>query len=267
MDASPPFEAKTIVPRPAASVLLVRDGPGGVEVFMATRHQRSSFMPGILVFPGGAVDADDVHPALFDQHSTAASDRLARIAGVRELFEEAGFLLARPRGEARLAEAHQVEPMLATTRKGLCDGELAFSGVMDAAGLVPATDHLIPFAHWITPQYRTKRFDARFYIARAPEGQSGAHDDQELIDSRWITPAEAFAETAAGNIRIVFATRSNLALLAKSGTVDEALAAARERRLVTVEPREFDSPEGPALRIPADAGYDVTEVLMRNIGE
>jgi len=267
MDAATPSEAQIVVPRPAATVLLVRDSPGGIEVFMATRHQRSSFMPGILVFPGGAVDADDAHPVLLDPESSTISDRLARIAGVRELFEEAGFLVARPRGEGQLVEARHVEPLLATARQGLCKGELRFSGVMESAGLVPAIDLLVPFAHWITPVHRTKRFDARFYVARAPDGQSGAHDDQEMIDSRWIRPADAFAETAAGKIRIVFATRSNLSLLAKSATVGEALEAARRRRVVTVAPQQFDSPGGPALRIPANAGYDVTEVLMRDIGE
>jgi 8-oxo-dGTP pyrophosphatase MutT (NUDIX family) len=269
MDTSPPPQPAIVVPRPAASVLLLRDGPGGIEVFMATRHAKSSFMPGILVFPGGAVDADDSHPSLHggDAPPSLTADALARIAGVRETFEEAGFLLARPRGGTGLVEAHHVEPLLGEARGPLCRGEVAFSAVMAEAGLAPAIDQLVPFAHWITPRYRTKRFDARFYLARAPEAQSGLHDDHELIDSRWITPADALAETAAGKIRIVFVTRSNLSLLAKSATVDEALEAARRRRLVTVEPQEFDSPDGPALRIPADAGFDVTEVLVRSIGE
>jgi len=246
METSTSLMTDAVIPRPAATVLLLRDGAEGIEVFMATRHQRSSFMPGILVFPGGAVDPDDSHPALLGEGSP---DDASRVAGIREVFEEAGFLLARPKGGTRLVDASQVEPFLATARQSLCKGEAIFSTVMHEAGLVPATDCLIPFAHWVTPKYRSKRFDVRFYVTRAPEGQAGVHDDQEMIDSRWITPARAFDETAAGKIRIVFATRSQLALLAKNGTVDE------------------ESPDGPALRIPAEAGYDVTEVLMRNIGE
>jgi 8-oxo-dGTP pyrophosphatase MutT (NUDIX family) len=264
MDTSTPLMTDAVIPRPAATVLLLRDGPDGIEVFMATRHQRSSFMPGILVFPGGAVDPDDFDPSLLGD---ASPEYAPRVAGIRELFEEAGFLLARPRGEAGLVDARHVEPLLASSRQSLCKGEAVFSAVMRDAGLVPAIDCLVPFARWVTPKFRSKRFDARFYLARAPAEQSGIHDDHEMIDSRWITPARALEETARGKIRVVFVTRSNLALLARSRMVDEALAAARDRQIVTVEPQVFEHPDGPALRIPADAGYDVTEILVRDIGE
>src|SRR5271168_3141147 len=93
------------VPRPAATVLLLRDGPDGIEVFMAARHLGSSFMPGVLVFPGGAVDPDDGEPGLIDAASFGGAlpdDAVSRIAGVREVFEEAAFLLARPKGHGEL---------------------------------------------------------------------------------------------------------------------------------------------------------------------
>ena len=138
---------------------------------------------------------------------------------------------------------------------------------MAEEALFPAIDLLVPYARWITPVIRKKRFDARFYLARAPEGQIGAHDDRELVNSRWITPAEALAAQARGEIKVVFVTRSNLGLLAKSRTVDEALAAARARAIVPVSPQLFDHPDGPALRIPVEAGYDVTEVLLRDVGD
>jgi 8-oxo-dGTP pyrophosphatase MutT (NUDIX family) len=207
-------------PRPAATVLLLRDGPRGIEVFMAGRHLDSSFMPGVLVFPGGAVDPDD-----------------------------------------------SATGMLARHRKRLCAGEATFSAIMAEEGLTPAIDLMAPFARWITPVIRAKRFDARFYLARAPEGQAGLHDERELISSRWITPADALAAAMAREVKIVFVTRSNLSLLAKSRTVDEALAAARARTVVPVQPQLFESPDGPALRIPADAGYDVTEILVRDVGD
>jgi hypothetical protein len=126
---------------------------------------------------------------------------------------------------------------------------------------------MVPFARWITPMIRKKRFDARFFLARAPEGQIGAHDDQELINSRWIGAAEALDAVKRGEVKIVFVTRSNLGLLAKSRTVEEALAAARARPIVPVEPQLFDHADGPALRIPADAGYDITEILVRDVGD
>jgi 8-oxo-dGTP pyrophosphatase MutT (NUDIX family) len=254
------------VPRPAATVLLLRDSPAGIEVFMATRHQGSSFMPGILVFPGGAVDPDDSEPGLA-AGGTPPDDAVSRVAGVREIFEEAAFLLARPNGQADLVGPGRLEQILAKHRGPLCSGERVFSAVMAQEGLSPAIDLLVPFARWITPVIRKKRFDARFYLARAPEGQTGAHDERELINSRWTTVAEALDAHARREIKIVFVTRSNLSLLAKSRTVDEALAAARGKTVIPVQPELFDHPDGPALRIPAEAGYDVNEVLVRDVGD
>lgn len=255
-----------VTPRPAATVLLLRDGPQGIEVFMATRHQGSSFMPGILVFPGGGVDADDSAPELVGT-DPAFEDAVSRIAGVREVFEEAGFLLARPRGQGELLGQARFDPFVERYRAALCNGEAQFSAVMAGEKLTPATDLMIPFARWITPAIRKKRFDARFYLARAPEGQLGGHDDRELVDSRWTTAADALAAHDRREIKLVFVTRSNLRLLAKSRTVDEALAAARARTVVPVQPELFESPDGPALRIRPDAGYDVLEVLLRDVGD
>jgi 8-oxo-dGTP pyrophosphatase MutT (NUDIX family) len=258
------------VPRPAATVLLLRDGPAGIEVFMATRHQGSSFMPGILVFPGGAVDPDDSEPGLVASASTGRTlpdDAVSRVAGVREIFEEAAFLLARPNDQADLVGPDRLERILAKHRGPLCGGERVFSAVMAEEGLSPAIDLMVPFARWITPVIRKKRFDARFYLARAPEGQIGAHDERELINSRWTTVADALEAHARREIKIVFVTRSNLSLLAKSRTVDEALAVARGRTVIPVQPELFDHPDGPALRIPAEAGYDVNEVLVRDVGD
>jgi 8-oxo-dGTP pyrophosphatase MutT (NUDIX family) len=256
------------VPRPAATVLLLRDSPDGIEVFMATRHQGSSFMPGVLVFPGGAVDPDDSAPGLIDAAGgELPGDAVSRIAGVREIFEEAAFLLARPVAGGDLVGAERLEHIVANHRAALCGGEKTFSAIMAEEGLRPAIDLMAPFARWITPVIRKKRFDARFYLARAPEGQIGAHDEHELIDGRWITPAAALAAQARGEIKVVFVTRCNLSLLAKSRTVDEALVAARVRTVIPVSPELFDHPDGPALRIPAEAGYDVTEVLVRDVGD
>jgi 8-oxo-dGTP pyrophosphatase MutT (NUDIX family) len=254
------------IPRPAATVLLLRDGPAGIEVFMATRHQGSSFMPGILVFPGGAVEPDDSEPGLVAA-GTPPDDAVSRVAGVREIFEEAAFLLARPNGQADLVGPDRLERILAKHRGPLCGGERVFSAVMAEERLSPAIDLMVPFARWITPVIRKKRFDARFYLARAPEGQIGAHDERELINSRWTTVADALEAHARREIKIVFVTRSNLSLLAKSRTVDEALAAARGKTVVPVQPELFDHPDGPALRIPAEAGYDVNEVLVRDVGD
>jgi hypothetical protein len=212
------------------------------------------------------VDPDDSEPGLVAA-GAPPEDAVSRVAGVREIFEEAAFLLARPNGQADLVGPDRLERILAKHREPLCGGERAFSAVMAEEGLSPAIDLMVPFARWITPVIRKKRFDARFYLARAPEGQIGAHDERELINSRWTTVADALEAHARREIKIVFVTRSNLSLLAKSRTVDEALATARGRTVIPVWPELFDHPDGPALRIPAEAGYDVTEVLVRDVGD
>jgi 8-oxo-dGTP pyrophosphatase MutT (NUDIX family) len=260
MDTAP----AVIVPRPAASVLLVRDRPAGIEVFMATRHGKSSFMPGVLVFPGGAVDPDDSHPALAPAQTM--HDSVWRVAAIRETFEEAGFLLARPRGGEGVLGAEQLARLRDAYRTRLCRGEVAFSTMMAEEGLEPALDLMIPFGHWTTPNLRSKRFDTMFYLAPAPDGQVGAHDERELVDSRWVRPADALAERDAGKVQLVFATRANLGELGKSETVAAALDSARLRRIVSIEPELFDSPDGRKVRIPADAGYDLIEILARDSG-
>jgi 8-oxo-dGTP pyrophosphatase MutT (NUDIX family) len=251
-------------PRPAASVLLIRDGADGIEVFMATRHQGASFMPGVLVFPGGSIDPGDSDPALLC--AVEGEDAVWRIAAIREVFEEAAFLLARPVGEASPVGADRLAALLEDYRGRLCRGEIGFAAMLQEARLVPATDLLVPFAHWITPKLRSKRFDTRFFLARAPEGQIGIHDDRELVDSRWVRPVDALAERDAGRIQLVFATRANLGRLAESATVEEALAASRTRRIVPVEPEPFESPAGRKIRIPAESGYALTEIFARDSG-
>jgi len=257
-----------VTPRPAATILLVRDGPAGIEVFMATRHQDSSFMPGLLVFPGGRIDEGDSDPRLLAglADEDRALDHLAsRLGGIREVFEEAGFLFARDKAGASIIGADRLES-LAAWRSRIHRREATLAEMTEAEGLALVPRRLVPFAHWVTPRIRSKRFDTRFYLAEAPHGQEGIHDDRELVDSRWVRPLDAVAEADRGSIRLAFVTRSNLKLLARSATVAEALQAAAEWRIVTVSPELFDSPEGPALRIPADAGYEVTEVLVKDTG-
>ena len=257
-----------VTPRPAATILLVRDGADGLEVFMATRHQEASFMPGLLVFPGGRVDESDGDPRIVD--GLADEDRTlehlaSRIGGIREAFEEADFLFARDSGGTALISAARLDS-LSDWRRRVHHREATLAEMTEAEKLSLAPSRLVPFAHWVTPRIRHKRFDTRFYLAEAPHGQEGAHDQRELVDSRWVRPLDAVAEADRGDVRLAFVTRSNLKLLARSPTVSDALRAAAERRIVTVSPEPFDSPDGPALRIPADAGYDVTEVLVKDTG-
>jgi 8-oxo-dGTP pyrophosphatase MutT (NUDIX family) len=263
------FPDPPVTPRPAATILLVRDGNGGIEVFMATRHQDSSFMPGLLVFPGGRVDPADSDPRILAglaAEDRALDDLASRIGGIREVFEESCFLFAREAGGASIVGAARLDALAAAYRSRIHRREITLADMIEAEKLALAPRLLVPFAHWVTPRIRSKRFDTRFYLAAAPHGQEGTHDDRELVDSRWVRPLDAVAEADRGLVRLAFVTRSNLKLLARSATVSEALGETARRRIVTVSPELFDSPEGPALRIPADAGYDVTEVLVKDTG-
>jgi 8-oxo-dGTP pyrophosphatase MutT (NUDIX family) len=239
--------------RPAATVLLVRDGVSGLEVFMVVRHHKIDFASGALVFPGGSVDAGDYAIAADSVICGAATalderDRLSRVAALRETFEECGVLLARPRGSDEGLGARAAE--LGAKSQGR-----SFSELIAAENLELALDALIPFAHWITPPILPKRFDTRFYIGAAPSDQIAIHDGSESVDSVWISPARALTAADAGTYTLVFATRLNLQLLAQSADVASALSAARARRVVTVEPVAMKTETGYTMRIPIEAGY------------
>ena len=241
-------------PRPAATVLLLRDGPDGIEVFMQVRHQDMKFASGALVFPGGRVDPEDhelaANPSL--SPATVGLDSLAgalRVAAIRETFEESGVLLACPRGDTRLVSAERL--------RGLSDRGKTFARMVADAGLVLAADLLVHFAHWITPVYRPRRFDTHFFALAAPEDQLAAHDGTESVESMWIAPSAVVAGSEAGRFKLVFATLMNLKRLDRFVTVAEALEAAARTKVVTVTPELVARGEGNVrqMRIPAEAGY------------
>ena len=236
-------------PRLAATVLLVRDRPGGLEVFMVERHHQIDFATGALVFPGGKVDESDSDPRWRARcgESLAGDDaaRALRVAAIRETFEECGVLLARARGAAQLA----APPTLGSSDED-------FLTLIERADLLLACDRLVPFAHWITPAMVPKRFDTHFFIAIAPEDQLALHDGSESVDSVWISPRGALREAEAGRRTIIYPTLMNLVRLAESVDVATALERARAKRIVTVQPSLARRADGkPELSIPADAGY------------
>jgi 8-oxo-dGTP pyrophosphatase MutT (NUDIX family) len=248
--------AEPATPRPASTVLLVRDTADGMEVFMVVRHHQIDFASGALVFPGGSIDEDDHVIAADPARCGAAMDmdekaRAFRVAAVRETFEECGVLLARPRGAAALVDGPRAE---AITRAG--QGK-AFSELLAAEDLELALDLLVPYAHWLTPTVLPKRFDTHFFIAAAPADQLALHDGSESVDSVWINPARALEGSKAGQYTMVFATRLNVEMLGRQNDVASALQAARDRTIVMVMPEVTRRQEGkPAeLRIPLEAGY------------
>ena len=174
----------SIDPRPATTILLLRDHPTGPEVFLVQRHGNSGFLPNAWVFPGGRVDDGDHlrgHPAVHggDRTATALAIEPALaiaylVAGVRETFEECGIWLGHGTPAADL-------------RGVLSRNEISITQLLEQQHAALDLDRLSPWAHWVTPVVEKRRFDTRFFVARA-DG-AGTHDDHETIDSGWFRPA------------------------------------------------------------------------------
>jgi 8-oxo-dGTP pyrophosphatase MutT (NUDIX family) len=248
---------------PAATILLVRDGSAGLEVFMLERHRRIDFATGALVFPGGKVEPGDADPALAERCAGAAgldADRRAlRVAAIRETFEECGVLLTRPRGESGLVRAERLDAIAPRWRDALLRDRAGMAELARAEELELACDLLVHYAHWITPEFMPKRFDTHFFLVAAPPDQAAAHDGAESVDSLWTTPQAALAEAEAGRRTIIFPTLLNLRKLGRSPDVAAAVARARSEPVVTVLPRPARGPRGTVVRIPPEAGYGISE--------
>ena len=226
------------VPRPAATVLLLRDAGGdsgnsgnsGIEVLMTRRSATASFAPGAYVFPGGGIDAADAQahriaarrPTQSDLHLTQA------IAAIRESFEEVGVLLAhhadgRPANDGDIATLQRDQP---------------FAAQCEALGLQLSADQVYVLAHWITDRDLPRRFDVPFLVARMPPDQRPVADETEQFEPVWVRPADALARHAAGDFFIIFPTIRTLQRLQHFNTVDAVLqACAGESPLWTSCPR------------------------------
>jgi len=207
--------------RPAATVLLLRDGPQGLEVLMTRRSMTASFAPGAYVFPGGGMDATDAQshamahrrPTQSDLHLTQA------IAAIRESFEELGILLAR-HADGRWANNTDIAKIDRQTPQGT-----SFAAQCQAQGLILAADQVFVLAHWITDRDLPRRFDVPFLVARMPEDQTPVADESEQFEPVWVRPADALARHEAGDFFIIFPTISTLERLKAFATVDAVLQA------------------------------------------
>lgn len=256
---------------PSASVLLLRDGPDGLETFVVVRHRKSSSFAGMLVFPGGQVDEADADPALLErcvdldarQASRILADRVSPpdlalaqyVGGLRELFEEAGVLLARQGGRwvAPGADATPIEHM----RRSLHEGSADFPAIAREHDLELAPGALSFFAHWITPEQVATRFDTRFFLATLPPGQEACHDGRETSSGEWMRPGDALARYRRGEAQLVPPTFVLLSELSRYPDAAAAHAAAAAREVTTILPRWFSAPDGTtAFLYPGDAAYD-----------
>ena len=235
--------ADPLVPRPAATVMLVRDTSEGISVFLMRRHSAMDFVAGVMVFPGGGVDARDrtgdvpwfgPEPSWWAERLGVEVDLAAALvcAAARETFEESGVLFAGPAGDpdAIVTDASTY----GEARAALANNSLSFADFLRSENLVLRADLLRPWANWVTPkEERTRRYDTFFFVGALPEGQRADGENTETDRAFWSTPAAGLEEFAEGRSFLLPPTWTQLDSL-NGHTVAEVLAV--ERTIVTVEP-------------------------------
>lgn len=234
-------------PRLAATMVLVRDDP--FEVLMVRRHAKAVFASA-LVFPGGAVDADDYSdewmPLLATGADLPATERALRIAGIRETFEETALLLATCEDDTPVTQQERTDAR--------------FIDIVRGSGGLLHLDDVEHFGHWVTPEAAPRRFDTHFLLAQAPDGQHAIPDGAETVELEWASPTEVIERAKTDAQSIMFPTLLNLMRLAESTDSATALAAAQGRLRFTVLPVVETREDGTTmLVIPPEAGYEITE--------
>ena len=231
--------ANSVPIRKAATILLLRQGDAGVEVFMVQRPGRGTF-PNLHVFPGGKVDPDDdgLSHLCEGLDDSQASTRLGVASGglrywvtaIRECFEECGVLLAyrqhRPYEPTDAAEHARFED----SRNALAAGGDSLASLAEREELRLATDRVLYFSHWITPATAPARFDTRFFVTRMPEGQRALGHSGETVGGVWVRALDALAHFDAGRWQMIHPTLTTLRTVARYARVDDLLAAVAARR-------------------------------------
>ena len=254
----------SVPPRPAATTILVRPAVAGFEVFMLRRSSRSAFMPDVYVFPGGTLDAGDYSehalarvrgidevraPALFRDEPGAGAHAFAValdpcqrigliVTAARELYEEAGVLLAMQADGSRLefGADHANSAHLETMRSTVASGGVPFAQLLEEMEAWIDARAFIYFSHWITPAAEPRRFDAYFFLAVARADERARADASETHDGIWIAPERALERAAAGTFSLRFPTIEHLKRLVGYASIAALLEFARTKRIVAVMP-------------------------------
>ena len=239
---------------PAATVIIARDGPNGLEVLAIERAKGMGFAGGAIAFPGGKVDPGDNArgPCFCGFEALDPDDATSRVSAAREAFEEAGILLS-------------TGPFLDTEsrlrlRPASDRHEIAFPDLLASIGHSLSAQTLIPFARWLPPEGLHKRFDTRFYIAALPPGEEMLADGHEAVLARWATPAALLADADAGRISILFPTRCNIARLGQFETVEALFADPVAPPFI----QPVIQPDG-WLTIPEGLGYNYTRARLETV--
>jgi 8-oxo-dGTP pyrophosphatase MutT (NUDIX family) len=264
---NPQAPGATAAPRPAASVVLLRDAGDGVEVLMLKRHGLSDVLGGAFVFPGGKLDANDaalhagdhldapaqlLHQRLGEAGVDEATAAGLYVAAIRETFEESGLLLA-----------HGLSPDAAAEAAARLRDGVAFNAMLSALGLRLQCGALVPWSRWITPPGSlNKRFDTRFFAARAPADGVARHDGRETTETVWLRPRPALQSYWEGAMPLAPPQIMTLAHLARYDSVDQALADARSRPPALVEPHILFEGDMRVMCYPGDAEHPVAARAM-----
>ncbi len=269
-------DVPTTLPRDAATVVMLRDTPAGMEVFLIKRHGLSDVLGGAYVFPGGKLDASDseldtqahldqepseLHTALGEPDAAVSLATGLYVAALREAFEESGVLFAHSSDATPAAFS---PPPGATFNQMLAD-----------LGLRLQTSAVQPWSRWITPRMpsvSSKRFDTRFFVAAMPTGQEARHDNHEATESVWLTPRAALEQYWYGLLALAPPQIMSLAHLARHSAVQAVMDAARGHPPPLVFPEAFDEAGVRVLCYPGDPQHSVqaralpgpTRLLFRN---
>ena len=264
------FDPNAVPVRDAATVMVVRDGAQGLELFMLRRTLDAVFAGGLYVFPGGAVDDADRHPEVegvcIGRTDAEASALLSVpqgglaywVAAIRECFEEAGVLLAVDGEGVVRFDDPTVAARFNGHRHAVHDGTVRLVDLCGQEGLRLDTGGIEYVSHWITPVGERRRFDTRFFLARAPAAQEPLHDDRETIESRWIRPEDALGAFGRGDLAMLPPTVANVRFLAGHDTADSALAAAAKLPPpVAIQPKLTVDADGKVrVVLPTDPDFD-----------
>jgi 8-oxo-dGTP pyrophosphatase MutT (NUDIX family) len=266
MDLGPAAAQQPSVPRDAATVLLLRDAPGGFEVFMVKRSGLSDVLGEAHVFPGGKIDAADSAAAMLQRiHGLARLDTATLgedlpaeraagmfVAAARETFEEAGVLLVNGAVGKLSAASLQAARDRLNAKESFAAVLASIDAQLDAAALVP-------WVRWVTPVMLAKRFDARFFLAAAPPDQVAVHDNFEATHSEWLRPGEAVRRWEQGKIQLAPATYMSVQHLAQFDSIASALADARSRRPPVLQPEGYAEDGVRCLALPGDPKHPLAE--------
>jgi 8-oxo-dGTP pyrophosphatase MutT (NUDIX family) len=221
--------------RYASTIVLVRpDEDGGFEILLTRRPPEMKFLGGFYVFPGGAVHQSDYAPKVLERCRGLAGNEARKtldnrhdpelaighwVAGIRELFEEAGILLCVTESGAEIdLNDRATQKRFEAKRKAIVRGGLDFGDFLKTEALYCDLSRMVYFFHRITPEFYPMRFDTRFYIAPLPLNQSPLLRSEEVTDSQWIKPPEALARADREDFPILPPTTTVLGDLARIPT-------------------------------------------------